>query len=285
GELPQKERERLETLLMASPRQRQDLEFTRDLIEDLTAASRQSDRERGDFISKEMGASDLPGARPVPWWKSILDSLHSRGPMRIAYLVTSGLMAALFVSTLIWSLVLQNRIERLEAERATLEKKERDLRQQIDDRSDYNEKLAEELESERNRRAEVEQELAGLKSSATPPTPESTASFLLRIDAISRGISDSNIVNLPKGARRLRLQIELDEKDKYRRYGGAIKTFEGEEIWREDVLRAERTASGDLVLTLPTSLFAVRDYTLTLKGENERGDWVEVRDYSFRIRK
>ena len=272
GKLPKDEQEQVERLLMSSPRQRQDMEFTKSLVEDLTAVR-----------SQEAADTHPTGVNSTSWWKSLLNlSSPGRKGWKPAFAVL-GIAALLFVSLLAWSIVLRNNVARLEAERASLEKKERELQEQLVNQSNNNQKLAEELKREQNMRANAERELAELIKPAPPLSSSKPLSIFLTIDSISRGSSDLKKAILPRGNRPLNFYIELDEKDDYKQYRGTIKTFGGKQIWEGKII--ERAGPASLILKLRTNRFSTDDYTLTLSGEVEQDNWEVIREYTFLIRK
>ena len=82
----------------------------------------------------------------------------------------------------------------------------------------------------------------------------------------------------------VRLQLEL-ESGEYPRYQAMVRTADGQNVWREDRLKATPSSSGPgLVLTIPATRFVDDDYTVRVGGVNAGGEIDELSGYTFRVR-
>jgi hypothetical protein len=141
------------------------------------------------------------------------------------------------------------------------------------------------LESERKARAQLEQEMAALQESRSLVSRNDSVTIDLNRDSVSRSGGKLKTVHIPPGVSQIQIRISLDKEDDYKSYGAVIKTFDSREVWSNDQISAGPSKAGRLILTMPVSVLANDDYTLTLKGRTEDGSIVEIRDYSFRARK
>jgi hypothetical protein len=83
----------------------------------------------------------------------------------------------------------------------------------------------------------------------------------------------------------VRLELEL-ETGGFAAYRVTVRTAGGAEIWRDDRLKAERSASGErLATTIPSQRVTSDDYTVRVQGLSEKGEGEELSGYAFRIRK
>lgn len=269
GFLSQDEYDRVGKMLSTSPQQLQQVEFSRHLI---------------DFISKGSrgGATSLLSVRRAPsrWWR-LPELIAGRGlQVSLAALIIA---VAAGLVMLLWNLKLHNRLERIEANQESLELRGRELQQQVEAQKDNNESLLAELEDERNRRERAEQELA--ESQHSRPGTSPAAILLLAHDVFLKGGGRSETVNIRPGTQRLRIGISLDSRDDYKSYNVIIKTVEGREVWNGNSIRARKGDALRINLSLPAPLFAEDDYVLTLKGQKENGDFVDIHDFPFRVRR
>jgi hypothetical protein len=271
GELSPHEHERFEKAFLSSPQQQSEIEIAREVINSLF----------------EPGPAGLRKANVVaiPWSKSLWIYLRSPNWSARLSLASLALIAVLVACVLVWNLNLQSKIGEIEAKRAAAEQREQELKQQIEAQGGSNQELAKAFENERTKREQLEREMADLRQSIPGAPPIDVASIVLNPDSVTRGGGEIETIYLRPGTRRLRIRINLDKKDSYKSYGGVIRTFNGQEIWREERLPDVRANTGSLVLTLPANLFANEDYRFTLTGQTESGDIVEIRDYFFRVRR
>lgn len=113
--------------------------------------------------------------------------------------------------------------------------------------------------------------------------PDAVASVLLAPTTLGRG-GGSDTVRIRTGTRRVQLQLEVDEGRRYDRYSVLVTTFEGRKVWSMDALDAGQITKGRLALTLPSSLLTYNDYRVELKGLPDGGEPVHVADYVFKVR-
>ncbi|HLG14937.1 MAG TPA: zf-HC2 domain-containing protein [Blastocatellia bacterium] len=265
AELSGREREQFEAHILASPVRRQRVEIARALVECATQSS----------------VGVLPATEKqeaVTWWQSLLDSLGAKNkaillPLAAAVLViVAG--ASLF---LVETVRLRNQVERIQADRAELLRREEELQRQLAEQGTHNEQLASELQRERSQRELLEQELAKPPGSAL-----SSITFILTPDLVRGAVEPKRLI-IPRGAEIVRMQIDLDADD-YTGYRAVLETVDGIRIWSNGSVKAQPHISRKVVtLRLPASLFTKGDYILTLSGVSAGGSLEDVGDYYFNV--
>lgn len=274
GVLNEYERRKVEGLLLSSTRQASEIGFVRDLIK--TISEKPSVEENEQKSNRVNRSGKL---------QSLLAALRIRDQGKRFSLAVTMLLVALGLYMVIWNMALQKRLKQMEARQVALEQRARELEGRINEQQENREALAKELESERSKRDQLEQELIALQESVPLIPSNNIETIDLNAESVSRGEGELRAVRIRPGVSRLQIRINLDQEDYYKSYSAVIRTFEGREVWSKDQIGPGRANPGRLVLTLPASLFADDDYTLTLKGRTETGAMLEIRDYSFRVRR
>lgn len=274
GNLRPAEREQFRQAMQASPSTMREVEFVRGLIDDLSS---RRPSKAGQASAEHSGkASEI--LRPRAFWQGQLQGRRS-------LLIAALLIAALAVPVFVWALVLNDRVKRIEAQRSLLVEKQQQLQEQISEQGATNEELAKELEAERGRREQVEQELDALKQRPAEKPAVEVASLVLDEGLNLRGGGEVSTVEIRPGMRRLRIRIELEKEELRKKYRAVIKRLDGREVWASKELRPNVSGPGTVTMSLPTSTLADDDYILTLTGEGDGGERDDVRDYPFRVRR
>ena len=99
----------------------------------------------------------------------------------------------------------------------------------------------------------------------------------------SIGSREMTVVEVPPGTDLVRLQLAIGEASA-QSYHVSLFTDRGEEIFTEDGLQAELTATGKFVsVNVPSSIFSRGDYRLKLSARTSGNQLEEVASYSFRV--
>lgn len=274
GMLNEDERRKIEGLLLSSARQAREADFVRDLIGYVSA--------RPSLAQNEQNSVRINRPGKLRWLWEFLRA-GNRG-MRLSIAAVSFLIAVGLL-LVIWNLALQRGIARIEAQRATLEEKQEQLRQQIAQQEEARARLEREVEDARRERAVLKQQMAALRESVPPFSNPGLALLELGSSAISRGGSELKVARIHPGISQFRISINLDKADEYESYATVIKSFEGREVWSRDQIKSSESNPGKLVFTVPARVFAKDDYTLTLSGQTKAGSVEEIADYSFRVKR
>jgi hypothetical protein len=264
-ELPGDARERFEAHYLASPRLRQRVEIARSLV---------------DFATDSSASMPLIAEkrRPVISWRSSLGMLGAKNRAIRVALAAAVLMIAVGGSWLIVETVrLRNQVERIQADRAEMLKREQDLQQTLDEQGAQNGQLESELRRERSQRELLEEELTRLQRSTS-----NIVAFVLTPNLI-RGASEPKTLTIPRGARLARINL-IFEHGEYPSYRAVLETVDGNRIWSSGSLKTRPGTRGKMVtLGLLPSLFAKGDYILTLSGLNADGSLEGVGEYYFNV--
>jgi hypothetical protein len=265
GELSQPDRERFESRFLTSGVQRQKVEFVKALL-------------RSSSFQPAIKTSSTRTERSL--WQNLLAALRRQSlAMRLS--LAAGLILIVFGSTwlIMENLRLRSQLRQLQAEQETLRQQEQRLQQQATDQRERNDLLVEELQREREQRDLLEQERAALR------TEPSIVSFLLT-PYLTRGDNDPNKLTIPQGAGLLRLLMNVERDSGYKSYRAVLRTVEGVEIRKQDILPIGSAQDGKTaVLSLPSKSLASGDYILTLSGVNRKGDIEEISYYYFRVKR
>ena len=274
GVLTEYERSKVEGLLLPSRRQAREVDFVKDLIGFVSA------RPADGLNTQNSIQAERPGKL-----RSLLALLRIRNTGK-RFSIAAGLLSIVIIlGMVIWNLALRKKVGQMETQQAMLENRDQVLQQQLEEQENKRNATVKELEDERRKRDELEQELAALQKYRPVGSSNDIAILDLRADSFSRGGGELKTVSISAGLSRLEVRINLGSKGDYKSYGAVIKTFDGREIWSVDQIKPRQANLGRVVLTMPANIFSNDDYILTLKGQTEAGDIVEIGDYSFRVKK
>jgi flagellar biosynthesis protein FliP len=296
GQLNEEQLERAKTLFQSSPRQKREVEFTKELI----ATVREANLEKPTSPARQttfLEAADKthPGEKTTSATAEIEDSarkfplipagLQNLTP-RFTAIVGLAILLVCF-SLVFWIFYLYSQKRDWEAqhrnsesERLAVERSNQEARKQLSEEIQGKEDLSRQLEFEKEKRAQAEELVAQLQARK----PERITSILLNPTALERGGS-SKPITLKADTKRIQFQLALEEPQRYRRYSVLITTFDGRIVWSKDSLDPSQIKRGRLTSVLPSSLFGYEDYRIELKGLTDNGDYVHVADYIFRVRK
>jgi hypothetical protein len=274
GALSDYDRTKVEELLRSSSRQSREIDFVKNLIGDIAELQYDSADKSSLVQEKRLSVSQY-----------LLKLLGIRDSGKRFAFSALLLLAAIILPVIVWNLALQSKLRRTETERATLEKNEQDLQQRVEQQQNDTEELSKELKSEREKRSQLEQELAALQDTESQAHPNGIATMTLTTGSLSRGGGKLAVIYIRPTISQLRIRLDLDEKASYESHSAVIRTFDGRQIWRADSVKSGRANPNRIVLTVPANLFSNEDFTLTLKGKAENGDVVDVGDYSFRVKR
>lgn len=267
GDLSSDDREAFEGFLRSSPHQWQELGLARDLID--TVSKKSSSKKKGALLP------DLNSQTRPPL------SLLARLQTRAQPLSTIALFVVLTLglSLLAWNLYLLPRKMQAEAELEEAKRINLEMEQRNIEEKERSEKIAKELEEEKAKNKQAEQLIAQLQN----PAQDVIVRIKLLPDAMSRSAGSLKVVNIKPDVDKVQLLLDFKANADYKQYSASIKSFEGNEVWRSNLLDSKQLRRGSLVLMVPASVFSKNDYTVTLSGMSEERGAVEIADYSFRV--
>lgn len=260
-------RKAFEEFLRASPRQWQDLEMARDLIE--TVSKSDLSKSKGRLLP------DSQSRARSPWAMRARRQPRSQ-PFSVLWLFA---LLAVSVSLLVWDLHILR--QKMHAEAGLREAKEinSEMQQQNLEERERSERIARELEDEKARSKQIEQLIA----QAQNPSQAATADIELSADVISRNSGSLKVIDIRPNVEKVQIHLGLNENVGYKEYSASIKSFDGREVWKSSLLGANQIRRGRLLLAVPGNVFLKDDYTVTLRGISEGRGPVEIADYSFRV--
>jgi hypothetical protein len=297
GQLSGEQLERAKTLFQSSPRQRRDVEFTKRLIASIRGADSAHEQSTSDVTHTTFAAStdkihsreEIIPATSEPESSDETFQLIPPGFKNLA--PRSAAIGWLFVSLvcfslLSWIVYLYYQKRGHEAQMAAVERSNQETREKLSELMKGKEELSRQLEDEKERRSRAEELIAQLQVRQPDEItrPNRITSILLAPAALERG-GNSRTISLKAETKRIQLQLEVGESQRYSRYSVLLSTFDGRKVWSKDSIDASQIKQGRLSLVLPSSLLEDEDYRIELKGSSDNGDFVHVADYIFKVRR
>jgi hypothetical protein len=293
GELTDRERKQFEGYFLASPTRRQRVEFAKTFM------------RAGSLPA--LAEIAIPGEarpEPVPWWRTVMVFWRAQSLLR-RFALAASVVLVLGGSWLIVDTVrLRNQVEQLQAERGESQRREQELLQHIAGLSQESERVTElsaQLKRERNERRRLEQQVAEQRR-----RNEESAQLLLELQhlafspkpapprdsfALFPGRTRTNRFVIPQDVDSVQLRLYLPAvaarvSDPPSRYRAVVRTAEGNEVWSQDGLEAQRTGLREeaiVILDLPTPILPEGDYIITLSRRSASGDFEDVGSYQFSV--
>jgi anti-sigma-K factor RskA len=260
GELSEDDRQQFEKFLLASDDQRQNLEFTRELIASITEAK---EAEAEDPHYKEWEKQSRTNLFPLPSLKVV----WLRNAIALVLLAGAGALLLMRVA----------------------QQKSPMVETVAESPAQGTSKLSEgrvEEDNSNNRVATGNIRPGLTPAEHAPQAPRSTvASITLLPESVLRSGGETRTVRLGAGVQRLIIHIRLKRKEDYEGYHAEIRTLEGRRVWNGGVKASFRQGSKTVSLDLPATLFAEGDYVISLSGEALGGERLEIGDYPFSARR
>ncbi len=264
GRLNPQLRERFEQYYLADPQRRERAKFAQVLVAKL-------DQE----LSPR--ASDHSGVQALPWWRLLLTEIFGKSPA----FAFSALILLLLMFGAGWLFLqgkrLRQELIQTQSARATQEKRERELQEEIANQRTRMENLNAELYRARSQG----------RSQAESPVTRAVPAFvtLLLTTGGTRGLDAGAApkLTIPAGTRRVRLQLSQREHE-YPSYRAVVAPIGGQTIFTRQGLKPKTTKSGTVfVLVVPAGKFLTGDYVLSLQGVRPDGEVDDVSKSLFRV--
>jgi hypothetical protein len=131
-----------------------------------------------------------------------------------------------------------------------------------------------ELQQERNRREQLEQDAARPKPAAAPLVLAFALSPGLVRDAVG-----SKRLRIPPDADSVKLKLDLKAADRSAELRASLQNLDNQELWSQDV----RATAAGVVLTLPARVLAPGDYVIELKSRAAVEEPVRAGEYYFTV--
>jgi hypothetical protein len=201
----------------------------------------------------------------------------------LAWSIATAMIAMIFFSSWLFfeTKDLRTQLSQFEMERRAFMQREQELRQQAEAQSGQNQILTERLQSEQNQRAELEKELS---QSSLPKQDLFTVSLF---SGVSRSAQEANRLirsQIASATQLVRLQLYVGSLERYESYRVILETAEGDTIWSQYQLQAQRTDKGRaIILLLPANILSYDDYLITVQGVLPSREIEEVSHYYFSV--
>lgn len=269
GRLSSSEKERFERHFLASPQQREKVDFARTLLHAIN-----------QMPPASASAPTRQPSRLHTWWETLRDFFRVNN-----FGVGLAWVAAMLVIAVgaIWfareTSRLRERLTQSQEQQAALKRREQELQQQIAAARGDSEQLKGELERTR-------QQLEQLQAEANKPQQPALglATFTLSLGA-GRAIGEAKVLDIPANAAAVRLRVFL-EIDEYPRYSAVLRTLDGKEIWQQSSLRSRSIGQAKaILLNIPAARFSNGDYLLTLNGIVPSGEGTTAGETYFTVQK
>ena len=258
GTLSPVDRADFEKHFLATPERQQKLQFAQALRKHVAAAALQQ--------------SPAPLSRPS-FWQSFLALVRAQSPsFRYGFqaALSAVIVAGLWMGATTWRLSTQ--VAQIRSQRSVSEEREQLVRQQ--------------LEEQRRRSQELEQQLA-LAQTQGQKLPETSLSRLVATLVLAPGIvrssGPSKRVTISSETHLVELKLELADHS-YQSYRVVLQDQDFSEIWAVNKLEPERKGPNQLVVVpLPAKGLLQGDYLLKLSGATKTGDFDPLGNYSFGV--
>jgi len=268
GELSRRERKRFDECLLPNPRWRQKIETIR-------ALQHVVNEKKTRLVPEKIGLLQ----RLADWWREFTASLFEQ---KVVIGLAYATLLVLLVINGAWREYkfqnFQHKIVNLETEQGELAQQGEQLRQQLAQQTDVANEFADKFEQEKQQRLKLEQLLDKMK-----PQPTPMLAFALEPGLLRDATSQRRLV-IPANVQMVKLDLFIETENFYNNYHATLKTVEGDEMWSQIGLMAQKTVWGQsLNLNLPTISFNNDDYILTLSGITPEGKTEILHRYFFSV--
>jgi len=304
GRLSAARRESFERRFLGISRDRNNLDFPGALLSGLSArkeaARKEAARNKGKgkkelAQSTQQPGSDFPrrSAGHHIWAKipARLDAIIAANPMlgargfRLAFSATGVILVAAFGLMIQRTIAYRSQLNQIRQEITN----QRELQAQIGMQDKRLGELAQDVERERSRRLELENEVArqneDIEQMGQKLKPSGPLLSLILSPGLTRDSGSLMRLALPSNAQRVRLQLNLRGTYEYQSYIATIRTAEGKTVWSQRRLRRAPSGSREVVfLNLPPGgVLAPGDYEVGLDGSTPGAAAEYVDTYYFTI--
>ena len=258
GTLSPVDRTDFEKHFLATPERRQKIQFAQALRKHVAAAALQQ--------------SPAPLSRPS-FWQSFLALVRAQSPsFRYGFqaALSAVIVAGLWMGGTTWRLSTQ--VAQIRSQRSVSEEREQLVRQQ--------------LEEQRRRSQELEQQLVLAQAQGQKPLEISLSrlvTFVLSPNLVRDSSGTSKRLAIPPDTDLVELRLELTDHT-YQNYRAALQDDEGSEILAFNKLKPERSGPNQVLgLTVPAKSLQRGDYLLKLSGASKTGEFDPLGSYYFRV--
>ena len=263
---------RFESHYLKSPKRREKVSFARALwvYENRTSGLLVTDAEQ----TPASRSSTSDSSERASWLRFFAGP---RAALQWGFAAAAVLVLSVGGYLTIENLRLRQQMSQAQTERADLERRERELQQQLAERRLSGAETEKELALLRGRLAELEQQLA------SNANRQAEIKFVaLTLSPQTRGINQIKPLVLPPGTNYVAVTLEVDAND-YTAYRASLKDqASGQTEWTSGKL-VLRGNSQSVRLRLPAGLLKPGNYTLELSGISAEDTAEIVGSYAFKV--
>jgi hypothetical protein len=263
GKLSPGERKQFEERFLASGRNRERAILSSALVRKMSEAA--------PTMTAEPGLADRE--RQL-WWQSLKSYFRVQNPAVRFSMAALAIMLLVSIWLVVGTVRLQNEFDRLREERMVEVDQLQEQAQQERARAD---ELSLKLKREIDENVMLKAQSGQQRKRLIP-----VISLVLTPSFVRDETTGMKKLHIPPGISLLKLKLNLKGEVEYKSYQAILLTADGAEGWSQDMLRAQRTDSGQaIILKLPSRLLAEGDYELRLKGYTSDGTLEETGDYYY----
>jgi hypothetical protein len=246
GSLIGEKLKQFESVYLASERRRRKVQFARNFL-------RKVDREAGASSASNM-------VRPVRW--------NPPRSMTVSAVAAAAALLLVCGALILRDVQLRNGLSQAQGQSAALERRARELEQQLNDQRSATTEAVSELARVRAAMAELQAE------STSPPSGPGGASQTLAAVAIlllpqTRAVGQIPTLDVPQGTAEVTFRLQL-ESNRFSRYQAAVKDPASNAIvWRAGRLAVTSTGDRPAVsVAVPAGVLKAQHYAIDLMGDS-----------------
>lgn len=218
-----------------------------------------------DILNRAFERAPAPAVEGKSRLRSALDWVTFRGAgsgFRLSYVGAAATVACVISVWSLWQMdKLRDQLFHSEEQRIAAAR-------QATTQEDLRNRAVKDLEEERARRSQLEQQLSERK-------PTQFLAFLLT-PGLTRDVEGGKRLIVSPGVDSVRLELQLRRTD-LRQWRAELLTLEGDQLWSQPV----SISGGKAVLTVPARILRPGDYSIEVKGIGSTGELELAGDYYF----
>jgi hypothetical protein len=183
---------------------------------------------------------------------------------------------------------LRSQVDEAQARRLTLEQRERELQDLLEQQRSSSSATEKELERVRQEKDRLERQMAlegEIAKSQSPRLPANPNIFPFKLAAPNRTVGQVPTLTIPSEIDYVALQVEL-EPDDYPSYNAVLLTQPGRKPagWKRERLKSKAFGENKVIeVMIPGTLLKSQAYLLAVTGVSDRGVAEGERGYPFRV--
>jgi hypothetical protein len=277
GDLSGQTLERFNSFYLASPRRSEKVRFAKAFqdVADRTVVAAEMDGRRRTF--PDASTEEKLTSRP----RSRRKSFFFPTPV-FAWAAACAALLIAVIGLAVVNLRLRQQMNEASAQRAVLEERDRELRSELDSVRSSASEQEKEVETLRDKVAQLEQRPVEPAQSALTHTPN-VESFALSPQ--TRGIGQPRGLLIPADTDLVALQLDLESG--YTSYRAELKSLpDRQTVWRSGRLRAKTRDDRRVIeIALKPAVLKSQAYLLEVTGISASGTQEPAGNYSFRVEK